>query len=117
MPHSFAREFSYWNPCATGGALCAWLEPYVLDSFLPQVEWCVLGWSSACLAHTSDRQSLLAPRLVLQVLSRLSFISAFGHMTRITSQFEKTRKVSGPRALQPSQVTLSTGRVLQSYLP
>lgn len=24
-------------------------------------------------------------------------------MTRISSQFEKTRKVSGPRALQPSQ--------------
>jgi len=34
------------------------------------------------------------------VLARLSFISTLGMMTRITSQFEKTRKVSGPRALQ-----------------
>jgi DNA-directed RNA polymerase III subunit RPC2 len=40
---------------------------------------------------------------VTQVLTRLSYISALAHVTKIQSQFEKTRKVSGPRALQPSQ--------------
>ncbi|CAI0421527.1 unnamed protein product [Linum tenue] len=40
---------------------------------------------------------------VTQVLARLSFIGSLGYLTRIMPQFEKSRKVSGPRALQPSQ--------------
>ncbi|KAI5186917.1 DNA-directed RNA polymerase III subunit RPC2 [Nematocida homosporus] len=40
---------------------------------------------------------------VTQVLSRLSRLSAIGMSSRVSSQFEKTRKVSGPRALHCSQ--------------
>ena len=40
---------------------------------------------------------------VTELVNRLTYISALGYMTRINSQFEKTRKISGPRSLQPSQ--------------
>ena len=38
-----------------------------------------------------------------QGMNRLSYMSCMQKMTEIKSQFEKTRKITGPRALQPSQ--------------
>ncbi|KAK4477702.1 hypothetical protein RD792_016951 [Penstemon davidsonii] len=39
----------------------------------------------------------------LSVVARVSYIATLGYMTKITPQVEKSLKVSGPRALQPSQ--------------
>lgn len=50
------------------------------------------------------------------MLSRLSYMSMLGMLTRITSQFEKTRKVSGPRSVQSSQwVFLATFKTKKLY--
>ncbi|MBA0701164.1 hypothetical protein Goari_023013 [Gossypium aridum] len=43
---------------------------------------------------------------VTQILGRMSFIGTLGFMTKVSQQFDKSRKVSGPRALHPSQVSV-----------
>ncbi|CAD7949954.1 unnamed protein product [Amoebophrya sp. A120] len=40
---------------------------------------------------------------VSQVLSRFSYMIALGSMTKVKSNVEKSHKIAGPRALQPSQ--------------
>ncbi|MBA0614970.1 hypothetical protein Godav_015173, partial [Gossypium davidsonii] len=40
---------------------------------------------------------------VTQIPGRMSFIGTLGFMTKVSQQFDKSRKVSGPRALHPSQ--------------
>lgn len=40
---------------------------------------------------------------VSQVLSRFSYMIVLGSMTKLKSNVEKSHKIAGPRALQPSQ--------------
>ena len=66
---------------------------FITNSFI----FCISTGNWTLRRFHMDRQG------VTQVLSRLSFISCYGMMTKLASQFEKSRKVSGPRSLQPSQ--------------
>uniref|UniRef100_A0A0D9XGC9 DNA-directed RNA polymerase n=1 Tax=Leersia perrieri TaxID=77586 RepID=A0A0D9XGC9_9ORYZ len=58
------------------------------------------------VAHVLILRVIFSNFIFVQVLSRLSYMASLGYMTRITPHFEKTRKTSGPHALQPSQVRI-----------
>lgn len=57
---------------------------------------------------------------VTQLVSRLSYMAAYGHMTRVTSLFEKTRKVSALKLVMLYVVSTFTEilhNISQNYLP
>ncbi|OWR44164.1 DNA-directed RNA polymerase [Danaus plexippus plexippus] len=74
-----------------------WELKSIADKIIPRVKAAPFDGNWTIKRFKMERHG------VTQVLSRLSYISALGMMTRVNSQFEKTRKVSGPRSLQPSQ--------------
>ncbi|KAE9446811.1 hypothetical protein C3L33_21269, partial [Rhododendron williamsianum] len=74
------------------GLLALLTAVYVLDCFL-----------TLSTGNWDVKRFKMHRKGMTQVVARLSFIGTLGHMTKISPQFEKSRKVSGPRALQPSQ--------------
>ena len=74
---------------------------YVVTENAPTIFQCSFLWLLEYWLHFEKFLSTSVD--LIKILSRLSYISALGMMTRVNSQFEKTRKVSGPRSLQPSQ--------------
>ncbi|XP_012459628.1 DNA-directed RNA polymerase III subunit 2 [Gossypium raimondii] len=74
------------------------------SQFLRRMEFITTGLERTLSTGNFDIQRFRMHRKgMTQVLARLSFIGTLGFMTKVSPQFEKSRKVSGPRALQPSQ--------------
>lgn len=103
----FRQEFTtVISVCITHSCHMLSARPNFLSKLLSYI---ILHFVYICLLQAiTDLVKYFGLRKIiwLQVLARLSFIGTLGHMTRISPQFEKSRKVSGPRALQPSQVSL-----------
>ncbi|KAK8812330.1 hypothetical protein WA158_007564 [Blastocystis sp. Blastoise] len=80
-------------------------NPLLMETVLPQYqEILTTGFVTAIKSGNWNLKRFKMERKgVAEPVTRLSYIAAIGHMTRIRSHIEKAQNVSGPRALQPSQ--------------
>lgn len=80
-------------------------NPLLMEFVLPQYQDIITtGFVTAIKSgNWTLKRFKMERKGVAEQVTRLSYIAAIGHMTRIRSHIEKARNVSGPRALQPSQ--------------
>lgn len=98
-------------------SLSRWKKPdrSRIDSWRSELPMLASGWfGSELITHglshavSSGNWSIKRFRVdrqgVTQPLARMNHLGALGMLTRMESHVEKTRKIAGPRSLQPSQM-------------